>query len=290
MRAGRLVRAYKRELKEDRLGDLAAMMTYFALFALFPMAVFVITVALLVVPPEALAEATSLATRAMPEEAGAMIEAQVKRMQETAGGGLALGSLLLAMWGASRGAVSLGRVLNEVFGLEETRPWWKRQAIGIGVTLGVAVLLVAALGLLVAGPAVGHWLTDRFGLGAVFDTVWTLGRWVGAALLVMVIWALLYKLLPDTDAPLRVFTPGAIAGVLFWIGISLLFALYVRNFGNYDKTYGALGAVMVFLTWLWLSNLAMLAGAELDDVVRRGSDDAIRRGNGRGGDEKEKQS
>jgi membrane protein len=273
MRVRRVVREFRRELKEDRIGDLAAMMTYFALFALFPMAIFVITIALLVVAPETLSEATSLATRAMPEQVGALIREQVTRMQQAAGGGLAAGSLIVALWGASRGALSLARVLNDVFDLEETRPWWKIQLTGIAVTLGVGLLLVAALGLLVAGPAAGHWLMDRFGLGGAFDTFWTIGRWIGAALLLMLIWALLYRFLPDSRAPLRVFTPGAAVGVLLWIGVSLLFALYVQNFGKYDKTYGALGAVMVFLTWLWLSNMAMIAGAEVDDAIHADHDD-----------------
>jgi membrane protein len=272
MRVRRVIREFRRELKEDRIGDLAAMMTYFALFALFPMAIFVITIALLVVPQETLSEATSLATRAMPEQVGALISEQVTRMQQAAGGGIAIGSLAVALWGASRGAVSLARVLNDVFDVEETRPWWKIQLTGIAVTLGVGLLLVAAFGLLVAGPAAGHWLMDRFGLGGAFDVFWTIGRWVGAALLVTLIWALLYKFLPDTGAPLRVFTPGAAVGVLLWIGVSLLFALYVQNFGKYDNTYGALGAVMVFLTWLWLSNMAMIAGAEVDDAIHTDQD------------------
>jgi membrane protein len=83
----------------------------------------------------------------------------------------------------------------------------------------------------------------------------------------MFIWALLYKYLPNTQAPLRVFSPGAFVGVALWIGASLLFALYVGNFGSYEKTYGALGAVIVFLTWLYLSNMALLAGAEINDVL-----------------------
>jgi membrane protein len=257
------------QVKRDELGDVAAMMAYYAIFALFPMMLFVVTIALLVVPEGALAEATAMATQALPEQVGQMIERQVTRMQQAAGGGIAIGGALLALWGASRGSVSLGRALNRVFNRQETRPWWRVQVTGVLVTLAVAALLVVALGLLVVGPTVGHLIADRFGMGALFETFWTLGRWILVAVLVTVVWSLLYRFLPDTRAPFRPFTLGAAAGVAAWIALTLLFALYVRNFGKYDQTYGALGAVIVFVTWLWLSNLALLVGAEINDVLGR---------------------
>jgi membrane protein len=108
---------------------------------------------------------------------------------------------------------------------------------------------------------------DRFGLGGTFDTFWSIGRWVGAGLLVMTVWGMLYKFLPNTEAPFRVFTPGATIGVLLWLGISYLFGLYLDNFNTYDATYGALGGGIIFLTWLWLSNIALLFGAEINDVL-----------------------
>ena len=269
MRAREFVKDFRHAVTDDHLIDVAAMMTYYAIFALFPMAIFVITVALLIVPPEALTQATQMATQAMPGEASQLVTEQVTRMQQAAGGGIALGAAALALWGASRGSVALGRALNSVLDCEENRPWWKVQLTGIGMTLVVAALLITALGLLVIGPAVGSWLAEKLGMGAAFEVVWTVARWIGAALLVMLIWALLYRYLPDTEEPMRIFTPGAAVGVILWIGVSLLFALWVSNFGNYDRSYGALGTVMVFLTWLWLSNLAMLTGAEINDVLRR---------------------
>ena len=269
MSARTFARELRSQLRQDELGDVAAMLAYYGLFALFPMMMFVVTVGLLIVPTSALAEATSMATSTLPEQVGQLVLQQVARMQQAAGGGIALGSAALALWGASRGSVSLGRALNRVYGLNESRPWWRIQLTGILVTLAVAVLLVTALGLLVVGPAAGHWLVDRFGLGAVFDAVWTVGRWLVAALLVTLTWTLLYHFLPDRRERFRPVTAGAVVGVAGWIGCTLLFALYVQNFGSYDKTYGALGAVVIFMTWLWLSNLALLAGAEIDDVRRR---------------------
>jgi membrane protein len=131
----------------------------------------------------------------------------------------------------------------------------------------VAIMVVIALALLVGGPVAGHFIADRFGLGAAFDVAWGIGRWIGAGVLVMLVWAILYKFLPNTNAPFRIFTPGAVVGVLLWLGISRLFGVYLDYFNSYEATYGALGAGIIFLTWLWLSNIAILFGAEINDVL-----------------------
>src|SRR5262249_21464729 len=144
---------------------------------------------------------------------------------------------------------------------------WKRQVIAVVVTIAIAVVIVLALGILVVGPLAGHWAADRFGLGAAFDVGWGVARWVGAGLLVMLVWAVAYKFLPDTSAPFRIFTPGAITGVLLWLGISYAFGLYLGYVNSYTTTYGALGGGIIFLTWLWLSNIALLFGAEINDVL-----------------------
>ncbi len=256
---GQLVRAMRR----DHVGDLAAMMTYYTIFSVFPMAIFVVTVALLAIPPSTIIEAVVIATRTMPDAVATLALEQTARMQAVAHGGIAAGSALLAVWGASRGSVALSRALNAVHGVEERRPWWRVQLVGIGVTLAVALLLVLALGLLLVGPLVGDWV----GSGELFRTGWTVGRWVGAALLMMVIWALLYRFLPDTRASWRVFTPGAVTAVLLWIGGSLLFAWGVEAFGSFERTYGTLGAVLMALAWLWFSNIAMLVGAEINKLL-----------------------
>ncbi len=251
MRTRAFFKSLWREVNDDSITDVSAMMTYYAIFALFPMMVFVVTLALLVLPPHVIDDAVHLAASAMPKPVSAMFTDQVARMEGAAGAGFAIGSAALALWGASRGAASLMTALNDMFNKKETRPWWKRQLIAIGATLVVAALLVLAMGLLAVGPVVG--------LAPL--------RWVIAALLVMLVWALLYKWLPDTDAPFRIFTPGAVTGVALWFGITQVFGLYLDKFASYELTYGALATVVVFMTWLWLSNLALLLGAEVNDVL-----------------------
>ena len=255
------------ELVNDSIPDIGAMMAYYAILSLFPMLVFVVSLALIVLSDETVLQGLAMATQAMPLSTRDVITTQVTSLMKAAHAGFAIGGAALALWGASRGVNSLMGALNAILNQEETRPWWKRQLTALGVTLGVAILIVIALGLLVVGPATGHWLADRFGLGGVFDMGWNVGRWVGAGLLVMVVWAVLYKFLPNTNAPFRIFTPGALTGVLLWLGISYGFGFYLSHFNSYTTTYGALGGGIIFLTWLWLSNIALLFGAEINDVL-----------------------
>jgi YihY family inner membrane protein len=222
---------------------------------------------MMVLPKDTLYEGITIALVAAPGQLRAMLSEHLNRFVEASNGGFALLGALLAIWGASRGALALGRALNTMHGVKETRGFLRQQLTAILVTLACAVLVIVALGLLVAGPFVGHLIADRFGLGSAFDTAWTIGRWIGAALLVMLVWAILLFFLPNLKRPFRWVTPGAIVGTLIWLGISQLFALYVQNFGKYEATYGALGAVIIGLTWLWMTNFALLLGGEIDDAL-----------------------
>ena len=251
----------------DSITNVGAMMAYYTVLAIFPMIVFIITIALLVLDHDTVQQGVAMATTAMPSSTAQLIANQVTGLMHAASGGFAIGGAALALWGASRGTVAFSTALNAMSAQPETRPWWKRQLVAIAVTLGVALIVVLALALLVAGPIAGHWLTDRFGLGAAFDIGWGVGRWIGAGILVMTVWAVLYKFLPNTKVPFRIFTPGAIVGVALWLGFSMLFGLYLDYFNSYEATYGALGAGIIFLTWLWLSNVALLFGAEINAVL-----------------------
>ncbi|MBA2538996.1 MAG: YihY/virulence factor BrkB family protein [Deltaproteobacteria bacterium] len=265
-----VVRFFKqlgRDVWNDSIDDIGAMMTYYAILALFPMMVFVVTLSLLVLDHGTIQQGVVMATNAMPGSTRVMISEYVQKLVDTANPGFAIGSAAVALWGASRGAVALSGALNSIFGKTETRSWIRRQLTAIALTIGVALGIVLALGLLVVGPVAGHWIADRAGLGEAFDVGWNIARWVGAGLLVMMVWGVLYKVLPNTDAPFRVFTPGAFVGVLLWLGVGYLFGLYLGHWNSYETTYGALGTGIIFLTWLWLSNIALLLGAEINDVL-----------------------
>jgi membrane protein len=266
------VRAFARRLAaglgRNHVLDVAASLAYYAVLALFPMLLFVVTFAALVVPVETITEALGFAPLAMPEAAATLIGQQVARMQanEVGGAWFLFSTAVFALWGASRGISALITALDRMLEVDETRSWLRRQGLAVGVTLAIAALAIVAMGLLFVGPIAGHWIADRWGLGATFDAVWTVGRWFGAGLLAMTLFVILLRILPDRRTPIRALVPGAFVAVALWLGASKAFALYVDLAGSYDRTYGAAAGVVVFLLWLWLSNLALLVGAEVNQV------------------------
>ncbi len=256
-----------RSVVRDAIDDVGAMMAYYAILANFPMLLCVVTLAALVLPEDTIAAGVNVALEAAPSAARSLVESQIDNLTQQARAGLAVATVILAVGGASRGATGLMLALNRLFGRVETRSWLRRQAIAIAVTVGLAVLLAIAVGLLVVGPILGDFLANRLGLGRVFEMGWTVGRWMIAALLVMVVWALAFRFLPDTDAPFRIFTPGAVVGVVLWLVISRLFAFSLDHFAGFGSIYGALGSAVILLTWLWLSSMSLLLAAEINAVL-----------------------
>lgn len=255
-------------LAADNVDDLAAMMAYYAVLALFPMIAFVVTVTVVALPADAINDGVQMLAPAMPQSAYDVIGEQVIRMQRTAGTtGFLIGGAAIALWGASRGTSALMLALDRMLDLDESRSWIRRQLLAIAVTLGVALLAVAAMALLAFGPAAGHLAADRWGLGEWFDVVWTIGRWVGAGALAFGLCVMVYRVLPDWRAKTRDVWVGSLVAVGLWLGISRLFGLYVDFAGSYGKTYGTLAGVVVFLIWLWLSTMALFVGAEVNQVL-----------------------
>ncbi len=269
MQTKRFAKQFVHEVAKDDVTDLGAMLAYYAVMALFPMLIFVLALALLVIPADTVREGFTMATATLPPSVRDMLSGRVDQLIGAGHAGFAVIGAVLALYGASRGTLAMMTALNTIFEKKETRSWLRRQVTAILVTIVVAVLAVLALALLIIGPQIGHGILDRLGLnlGHVFDLAWGIGRWFGAGLLLMVVWALCYRFLPDTDAPFRIFTAGAVIGVLLWLGISALFGLYLGHFNSYEATYGTLGGAIIFLTWLWLSNVALLIGAEINDVI-----------------------
>ena len=268
MRAVAFIKELVHQVVSHDIDDAAAMLAYYAVLAMFPMLIFVVALVVSIFPASALLEGFDLATRTVPHAIRELLREQIVKLSDSEASGIvAIAGAAVALWGASRAAVAAMRAMARITGERDTRSWIRRQLVAIAVTLGVAVLVVAAIAVLVVGPIAGHWVADRFALGDAFDLGWSIGRWIGAGLLVLLVWAIAYRVLPPAPQPFRLFTPGAVIGVALWLAISWLFQLYVSTLGAYAVTYGAAGTVVILLTWIWLTNMAFLLGAEINAVA-----------------------
>jgi membrane protein len=265
---GRTVKEYRR----DNITDWAAALTYYAVLSLFP--ALLVLVALLGVVgqyPETTNALLQIVRRVGPASAVQTFRGPVEGVVANKGGaGALLGvGLVAALWSASGYVGAFMRASNVIYGVRERR-FWKQRPLQLSITLLMVFLLtVAAVAIVLTGPlatAVGGVL----GLSDLAITIWSLAKWPVLAILVMAIVSVLYYLSPNVrQREFRMVTPGAILAVVVWVLASLAFAFYVANFGSYNATYGALGAIVVFLVWLYISNNALLLGVEFNAEVER---------------------
>lgn len=277
MGARSLVRAGKRYGAEHR-ADAAAALTYYSVLSLFP-ALLVGTSVIGLLDPDATEALLEGIASLAPADSMAIIEDAVARLQVNprAAGFLALAGLVAALWAASNYVAAFSRALNAVNGTGETRTWWKVLVVRVVLTIVVGALTAACAVVAASGGAVVRAIGRALGADAAAATVWAWVRWPLIVLLVVVIVALLYWLAPAEHGGFRERAPGAVLAVGLWLVASAGFGLYAATFGNYDKTYGALGGVIVFLVWLWITNAVLLFGSEYNasaDPALREADEA----------------
>jgi membrane protein len=261
------------EFKDDNCTDWAAALTYYGVLAMFPALIALTSLIGLVGNPQkttdallgivgALGPASAVDTFSGPMRAVAQ--------NQSAGFALILG-LLAALWSASGYVGAFGRAANAIYEVEEGRPFYKLRPLQVLITLICVVLLaLVALSLVITGP-VAKAVGDAVGMGSAAITAWDIAKWPVMALVVSGIFSLLYYATPNVKQPkFRWFTPGGLIALIIWIAASAGFAFYVARFSSYDRTYGTLAAVVVFLVWLWISNLAVLFGAEFNAELERG--------------------
>jgi len=262
-----------REFREDNLTDWAAALTYYAVLALFPgLIVMVSLLGLLGEYPRTFEAILEIVRQVGPDSAVETFSGPIESViREKAAAGALLGfGLVTALWSASGYIGAFTRASNSIYEVEEGRPFWRLRPTQIAVTIFMVLMLaILALALVVSGP-LAEAIGDVIGLGGTAVTVFSIVKWPVAILAVMVMFAVLYYVAPNVKQPrFRWITPGGVLAVVLWILASAGFALYVAFFGSYNKTYGSLGGVIVFLTWLWISNVALLLGAELNAEVER---------------------
>ncbi len=254
----------KESLRDDQVSLLAAGVAFFTLLALAPALAAVVSIYGLVTTPAEASRQIGDFTTALPAEARSLIGDQLKNVAAGDAGGLGLAlvvGVLLSLWAASGGMKQLIEAINVAYDESETRKFLRLRGLALLFTLGMITLFVAVLGLLAVLPA----LLDNTGLGSVGRTVVNVLRWPLLAVLMAAALAILYRYAPDRDEPkLRWVTWGAGIATLLWVIGSVLFTVYVSNFGKYNETYGSLGAVVVLLLWLYLSAFIILLGAEIN--------------------------
>jgi membrane protein len=267
---GALRRTVK-EFQTDNLTDWAAALTYYGVLSLFP-GILVLLTLIGLAGQNAQQTLIENVRELAPGQLRQVIENGITQLQGGSGtaGVLAIVGVLGALWSASGYIAAFMRASNAIYDVPEGRPIWKTTPLRVGLTLLFAVLLsLCALAVVVTG-SVAEQVGDVIGLGSAAVTAWDIAKWPVLVIVVSLMFALLYWAAPNAKQGFRWVSPGGVVAVLVWLVASALFAFYVANFSSYNKTYGSLAAVIIFLVWLWISNIALLLGAEFNAELERG--------------------
>ncbi len=267
-----VLRGTLKEFKDDELADRAAGLTYYGVLALFP-ALLVLVSLLGVAGESATRQVLDNLQKLTPGPARDVVTGAVQQLQNNAGIGslLAVAGLAVAIWSASGYVAAFIRASNAVYDMPEGRPVWKLLTLRLGLTVTLMILAVVSALIVVFTGGLARQTGSALGLGDTAMTVWSIAKWPVLVLLVTLMIAILYWAAPNARGRgFRWVTPGSFLALVIWMIASAGFALYVANFASYNKTYGTLAAVIIFLVWLWITNLAILLGLEFDaELVRQ---------------------
>jgi membrane protein len=274
-----LARRVWREFGDDEVGDRAAALAYYFLFALFPALLFLTALLGMLPIPNLMDNLMAYVTRALPPDAASVTEKTLREIVRGARGGLLSIGVLGALWAASNGIASIMTALNAVYDVPERRPFWKRKALAVGLTLLFSAFILTALALMVFGPKIGETIASWVGLGAVFALVWNVVSIPVVVLLSSIGVAFIYYLAPAVEQKFRWVTPGSALAVVLWLAMSAGLRWYVMHFADYNATYGSLGGAILLMLWLYFSGVALLVGGEVNAVIEhaaaaRGAADA----------------
>ena len=262
-----------REFSSDQCTDIAAALTYYAVLSIFPGLIAIFSLLGIVGQGEAASAAIlEIIDQVAPGDTADAIRGPIEQMASSPAAGFALiVGIVLAIWAASGYVGAFTRAMNRIYEIDEGRPFWKLKPVQLLVTVITIVLVVAAAIILVVSGPVTEAVGDALGVGEIAQTVWSIAKWPVLAFIVVLIIAILYYATPNAKQPkFRWISIGALLAIVVLAVATLAFGFYVANFSNYDKTYGSLAGIVVFLLWLWIANLALLFGAEFDAELERG--------------------
>jgi membrane protein len=266
--------AFKRTVRQfigDNMVDWAACLTYYGILSIFPAIVVLISLVGLI-GASATEPLIKNIQQMAPGPAREVLVNVIRELEGSSGiaGPLAFVGIFIALWAASGYIGAFIRAANAIYKIEEGRPMWKTLPLRVVLTIVMIMMLaIAAIGVVITG-AIAERVGRFIGIGSTGVLIWDIAKWPVLAMLVSLAFALLYWAAPNVrQLGFRWLTPGSMLAVVLWVIASAGFAVYVANFGSYNKVYGSLAGVVVFLIWLWISNLAVLLGAELDAELAR---------------------
>jgi membrane protein len=268
---GVLKRTFK-EFKDDNLTDWAAALTYYGVLSIFPALIVLVSLLGLIGNSATQPLIDNLGTVA-PGPAKDIFTDAIKNLQGSSGasGVFFLIGLAAAIWSASGYISAFMRASNAIYDIEEGRPVWKTLPVRVGLTVLLMVLTAISAVAVTLSGGLAKQVGNVVGLGDTAVQVWNIAKWPALVLFVSFMFAVLYWAAPNVKQPgFKWLSPGSVLAVIGWIIASVAFAFYVANFGSYNKTYGALAGPIIFLVWLWISNIAIMLGAELDAELERG--------------------
>jgi membrane protein len=261
-----------REFNEDNLDDWAAALTYYTILSIFPGLLLLVSV-LGLLGESAIQPLLDNMRTVTPDAARDILEAGAQSLTEAQGtaGVLAVVGAAGALWSASGYVAAFMNASNAIYDVPEGRPLWKTLPIRLGVTVLIGVILVVSAIIVVFTGRLAEVVGTALGAGSLLLTVWGIAKWPVLVVLVSLMFALLYWASPNArQGGFRWISPGGLVAVLVWMLASVGFAVYANNFDSYNKTYGTLVGVIIFFIWLWMSNVAVLLGAEFDAELHRG--------------------
>lgn len=255
------------EFDQDRVTTGGAALAYYFLLALFPALLFFLTLLPYLPVPNLEARILGFIGSALPGDAANMVRGTVEEVVTVRKGGLLSFGILFTLYAATNGVYALMRELNATYDVKEGRSFLRVRFTALGLTLAFGGLVIGAFALVLLGESMERWLSSQLGLGEPLLSLFAVLRWAVIAVAFTAAFALMYYYGPDVEQEFRFITPGSVIGVITVVATTLGFKFYVENFGNYNATYGSIGAVIVLMLWLQLTGLIVLFGSEVNALI-----------------------
>jgi membrane protein len=267
MTTKRFFRDLYQEIQDDNVFNGAAALAYYWMLAIFPFAIFLLSLLPYLPIPHLREAIMDLLRQALPGEAAELFAGVINDVVSETREGLLSFGLLFTLWSGSNGLFAIMQQLNITYGVKEARSFWKARLVALMLMVMFLVLIIGAFALVVFGGELQDWVASQIGWSGALLTFFAIFRWVVIAILILLGFALIYYYGPNVEQRFQFITPGSLIGAFLLIAASLGFSYYVANFGDYSAMYGALGAVIILLLWLYLAGIVILIGSEVNSLL-----------------------